>query len=794
MGTTVSTGPNAPSADAHPWYRLPAPWQTTQAISTATSVLHHTSTSVPFSDQNNAFGLSDVGARNKPTFADLNGDGDQDLLQGSADGNLYYFDNTGDANAPAFDTVQLNPFGLSGGSGYSAPDFVDIDGDGDFDLFVGDDAGNVQYFENTDPSFGSAPAFSAPQQNPFGLSPPGLIYASPAFVDIDDDGDADVFLGEGYGRIFYFENTGSAVAPAFIERTGSANPLDFVDTGTFSSPFFADIDGNGTFDLFTGWFLGDLFYYQNIGIDSIPIFAPKQSNVFGLENPGQFSTPAFVDADGDGDLDAFAGEISGHLKYFTNSGIISTPAYVFDMPNPMGLVEVGSLSAPAWADMDGDGDVDAFIGEQGPAIGINGRLFYFQNTGSVSDPAFADAVINPFGLSGVGFYSHPSLADFDDDGDNDLMVGEQGGSLQYFENLATGTGTDPVFGSPQTDPFGCTLTGIANAAPEFVDLDGDGLIDIVAGESGGSILFLKNTGTANAPVCAAAQTNPFGLTGASGSSTISFSDVDGDGDPDAFVGSDDGSILFFDNTGTATAPAFVQVIGTDNPLDLVDVDSRSTPSFADLDGDGDRDAFVGAAIGTISYYRNDIVSLPVELVNFTGFSDGADAILHWRTASESNNAGFEIQHFADGAWATRTFVAGAGTTSVGHSYSHRIRGLTSGIHRFRLRQLDFDGAASLSAEISVSLSVSGAFELVPSFPNPFVNRSRFSLSVGVRQNVRITVYNTAGRQVALLYDGLLEPGTAHPFVVEGTSWPSGLYLLQVSGNQFSAHRSLMLVR
>ena len=87
-------------------------------------------------------------------------------------------------------------------------------------------------------------------------------------------------------------------------------------------------------------------------------------------------------------------------------------------------------------------------------------------------------------------------------------------------------------------------------------------------------------------------------------STPSFADLDVDGDLDMFGGKGLGSILYYQNTGSATSPAFSEHSGTLNPLNFVDVGGYSHPSFADLDGDGDLDAFIGESNGTILYYKN----------------------------------------------------------------------------------------------------------------------------------------------------------------------------------------------
>jgi hypothetical protein len=84
------------------------------------------------------FGLSFVEENSRPAFGDLDGDGDLDLLLGRKDGRLSYFENTGTALLPAFDSPVTDPFGLADVGDDAAPRLVDIDGDGDLDAFVGD--------------------------------------------------------------------------------------------------------------------------------------------------------------------------------------------------------------------------------------------------------------------------------------------------------------------------------------------------------------------------------------------------------------------------------------------------------------------------------------------------------------------------------------------------------------------------------------------------------------------------------------------------------------------------------
>ncbi|MBI3387639.1 MAG: VCBS repeat-containing protein, partial [Deltaproteobacteria bacterium] len=271
------------------------------------------------------------------------------------------------------------PFGLGNVGAFSSPSFADLDGDGDLDAFIGSLAGNTIYFANTGSS--AAPAFAASSANPFGLAGVGGGASSPSFADLDGDGDLDAFIGNGDGDTIYFANTGSSAAPAFA--ASSANPFGLADVGAFSSPTFADLDGDGDLDAFIGNLAGNTIYFANTGSSAAPAFAASSTNPFGLAAVGFRSSPAFADPDGDGDLDAFIGEREGNTFYFENTGSSAAPAFAASAANPFGLAAVGTFSSPSFADLDGDGDLDAFIVER------NGNTIYFANTGSSAAPAFA---------------------------------------------------------------------------------------------------------------------------------------------------------------------------------------------------------------------------------------------------------------------------------------------------------------------------------------------------------------------------------------------------------------------
>ena len=213
--------------------------------------------------------------------------------------------------------------------------------------------------------------------------------------------------GNVYGTLHYFENTGTAIAPAFTERTGAANPFNGVDVGFYSTPSFADLDGDGDLDAVVGATTAPCTISATPR-RTAPDFAEQTgaANPFNAVDVGVFSTPSFADLDGDGDLDAVVGEIDGTLHYFENTGSASAPAFTArtGAANPFNGVDVGAYSTPSFADLDGDGDLDAVVGE------FYGTLHYFENTGSAIAPAFTErtGAANPFNGVDVGSTARPA--------------------------------------------------------------------------------------------------------------------------------------------------------------------------------------------------------------------------------------------------------------------------------------------------------------------------------------------------------------------------------------------------
>ncbi len=184
---------------------------------------------------------------------------------------------------------------------------------------------------------------------------------------------------------------------------------------------------------------------------------------------------------------------------------------------------------------------------------------------------------------------------------------------------------------------------------------------------------------------------------------------------------------------------------------------------------------------------NDAPPLPVEMAGFDAVQNGGAVELRWQTASETNNAGFNVQHKTDRGWTTLGFVeskATGGTTTKAQSYRYTVgRNLDPGTHRFRLEQKDLDGSGSFSGVETVDVGMGSALRLAAPAPNPV--RDQATLSFAVKEgaaDVTVSVYNTLGQKVTTLYRGTPTAGQSKDLTLRTDGLSSGLYLVRLQAN------------
>ncbi len=560
----------------------------------------------------NVLGWLDVSNNASPFFVDIDTDGDADIVIGSLDGQLNYFQNTGSPSKPIFtqQIILTNMDGIEIDS-FPKPTFIDIDSDMDLDLFIGEFDGTIRFYKNTSTSNTPIYTLQLFSDNPLDGIDVGE-NATPAFIDIDNDGDQDAYIGGFDGVVYYFKNTGTVINPVFTQQLGANNPFNGFDVGYNSSPSFVDIDNDSDKDVFIGTYNGTSDYYENIGTISNPAFIEQISSSNPLDgiNVGSNSKPSFIDIDIDGDFDCFVGASDGTIYYYTNTGNNSSAIFTNQIySSPFNGMDVGANATPTFVDIDSDGDQDVFIGES------SGHIYYYKNYGTASAPSFFLETSSANSLNQVNAlgYSAPAFADIDNDGDLDAFVGQMDGYIYYYENIGTAYNSLFIHQTGIQNPLDNVKVGYY-ATPAFADIDSDGDLDVFVGSESGKIFYYKNEGTNYSPLFAMqlSSNNPFDAVDVGTKSIIAFCDIDNDGDMDAFIGEKDGYINYFQNTGTAYIPVFTQQLSSLNPLDSVYVASYSAPIFVDIDNDKDFDVFIGESLGRIYFYKNSgTVNSPV---------------------------------------------------------------------------------------------------------------------------------------------------------------------------------------
>jgi cytoskeletal protein CcmA (bactofilin family) len=193
--------------------------------------------------------------------------------------------------------------------------------------------------------------------------------------------------------------------------------------------------------------------------------------------------------------------------------------------------------------------------------------------------------------------------------------------------------------------------------------------------------------------------------------------------------------------------------------------------------------------------------LPVELVSFTATANRMNAILHWSTATEVDNEGFEIERRQTGDWEKVGFVPGAGTSSWPQVYSYTDNNLSPGRYVYRIKQIDRGGSFKYFGYGEVEIAVPAKCVLEPNFPNPFNPSTTFSFSLPANSLVTLKVYDALGREVSAVLSEEL-PAGQYSRQWNAAALPSGVYFYRLVVNatslgqadSYTATKKLLLLR
>ena len=168
--------------------------------------------------------------------------------------------------------------------------------------------------------------------------------------------------------------------------------------------------------------------------------------------------------------------------------------------------------------------------------------------------------------------------------------------------------------------------------------------------------------------------------------------------------------------------------------------------------------------------------------------------MNWTTATETNNQGFEIERKSNGGVYEKIgYVAGFGTTTEPKSYSFTDSKVNTGAYSYRLKQIDYDGTFTYSDEVRVNVTAPLSFELSQNYPNPFNPVTTIKYSIPQSADVKLSVYNLLGEQVALLVDEFKEVGV-HTINFTANNLQSGFYIYKLESNGFVQSKKMILIK
>ncbi len=475
------------------------------------------------------------------------------------------------------------------------PSIADADDDGDLDIIsIDQNTGYLEYYQNTSVESG------------FGLDSLHFIKDTDCFGGV---------LEDGTGRALILSSMPDVCAPLRMAQRESG-----IIHGGYSL-LLLDKDGDGDNDLLFGDKSYSSMNMLTNGGDNTDYHFTSQDTLYPSYDVSMdvntIPVAFYLDTDFDDVKDIVVSSRIApfiHDSYslnYKNFGTAAAPDFRLEEEDWLGVssVDYGKISNITFTDYNQDGLQDMVLSSQDIRLNTDSTsavLILFENIGTQNNPSFTFVESDWLDLRFLNsLWLSPIFEDFDEDGDNDLLVGHEDGTLIFLENMA-GAGQPYDFDTPILNYKNIDVGFLAS--PQFIDLDEDGLKDLAIGMRQGNIVFFKNIGAAGNPDFdsdANAGTNDFQLGdiffGPTGLPSPRF--VEENGNLVLYVGVEGGQILKYSNIIGNLNGTFTLV---DAEWNGIDVGDYATPTFVDIDRNGYLDMFVGNFRGGLNAWSTSI--------------------------------------------------------------------------------------------------------------------------------------------------------------------------------------------
>lgn len=562
--------------------------------------------------------LFPTGLRNWVLIRDLNCDGKGDIITNSGGGFVIYWNNSSDNSLlfSATPTPKVKAlYEFDNGSSYTAniysvaPDisaFEDIDGDGDIDIITWTESALSLYlYINMAVESGNC-------------SEPHFVCKGMCYGMMGEASDSfEIYTGVNFNC---FQD---------VSNPRSLNEAAATSLHVGGTIMLVDLDQNGIKDLI----LGDVGANNLVAIPLTKSSNNRDSAMFVIQNfPENFpvNLPDFpagyyldIDNDGVSDMVIANNSYSGaedrySLWLYLNRGENDLPEFEFIQTDFLqeDQIDLGSGAFPVVFDVDNDGKKDLLISNLSYYDGLNNltsKIHYYRNIGTITSPAFELVDDNWMDIPGKGWRGvYPSFGDLNGDEISDMIIGEQNGTLHYFQNTATAgqSATFQLVQSPLKDSNNLPIDIGQFAVPQIVDLTGDGKNDLVVGEYNGNINFYENIGS-NTEFIFNHFADTLGgvvassILGIQGKSVPHFFKNNQD-EWELLIGSETGQINHYHHISGNLNGVFTLV---NSSFENIYEGERAAPFLADINGDGLNELFVGNNSGGISIYKGLVVAV-----------------------------------------------------------------------------------------------------------------------------------------------------------------------------------------